>query len=228
MPSWPRVIADLPEPLAALLGAGSYRTHRPACQGHAPLFDESVWGETAQQREDRHDHARQVCDRCPAHAACAAAVAELPRSFGGVWAGVVLSDERYRVGSTDTAGETAPVTSTRPAASRSPNCHPPSMDPTHDHDHPEDHRPRVRAPRTDPQHRGEHVMNAITPISIELWATDPDHDTPGRVVAFWSFDSAASHAVCVGDGRRGVRLIPATKAIFHLDEQAARDALAAA
>lgn len=68
-----------------------------ACKGRAPLHDDVIAGESETDRADRHQRAVTVCLRCcPVLNACRAAVATLPRSTTGVWAGVVLDRKGHR------------------------------------------------------------------------------------------------------------------------------------
>lgn len=68
-----------------------------ACKGRAPLHDAVIAGESETDRADRHQRAVAVCLRCcPVLAACRAAVATLPRSTTGVWAGRVLDGIGHR------------------------------------------------------------------------------------------------------------------------------------
>lgn len=95
----PNSLHVLSDTLAQLLGLSATPLPRPACLGLAPMHDETVDGETAAEQAERHVRAKQVCARCPAQRPCADAAKAIPRTYGGVWAGVVLSEERYRAAS---------------------------------------------------------------------------------------------------------------------------------
>jgi len=62
-----------------------------ACTGLAPLFDLDVDGETEEDREVRHGHARGLCGDCRVLEVCRASLNTLPPQTVGVWAGVVLT-----------------------------------------------------------------------------------------------------------------------------------------
>ena len=95
MPRKPPPELTLPAALLTLLDLPITAMPGAACRGHAPLFDETLHGETEAEQTERHERARAMCSRCPALEQCATAVATIPRSCGGVWAGVLLSDHRY-------------------------------------------------------------------------------------------------------------------------------------
>lgn len=61
----------------------------PACAGHrVPLWDATVDGETAEQRQHRHQAALRICARCPIRRKCAADVD--PKLDDGVRGGRIL------------------------------------------------------------------------------------------------------------------------------------------
>jgi len=64
-----------------------------ACTGKAPMFDDWIHGEPAEDREARLQEARKVCRGCPVWAGCLARRIEMERGLepvAGVWAGEVL------------------------------------------------------------------------------------------------------------------------------------------
>jgi hypothetical protein len=67
---------------------------RPACAGHAPLFDLDVWGETLAQRSARHARAIAICRRCPALDACGAVLDDLADNTTGIWAAEILTGRK--------------------------------------------------------------------------------------------------------------------------------------
>ena len=85
-------IEDMPE--LACIGRDR-RLDGAACAGYPlPLWDESVHGESAGARDERHRVAALICERCPVRAACAAIAASLPPSSRcGVWAGQLQHPE---------------------------------------------------------------------------------------------------------------------------------------
>lgn len=66
-----------------------------SCAGYPlPLWDESVHGESAGARDERHRVAALICQRCPVRTACATIAASLPASSrSGVWAGKLQQPE---------------------------------------------------------------------------------------------------------------------------------------
>jgi len=80
-------------PMLALLAALGPSEGMPgaACVGLAPLFDLDVDGETGEDREARHGHARGLCGDCGVLEVCRASLDTLPAATVGVWAGVVLT-----------------------------------------------------------------------------------------------------------------------------------------
>lgn len=63
------------------------RLHGAACTGRAPWWDESIDGETPEDRRDRHDAARRICRGCPVQGACHDAATE--HDATGLWAGMI-------------------------------------------------------------------------------------------------------------------------------------------
>jgi hypothetical protein len=66
----PYIPDGLPAALALLLGPALPAAS--ACRGRAPLHDDTVHGESADEREQRHAQACAVCAGCPARTECAA------------------------------------------------------------------------------------------------------------------------------------------------------------
>ena len=59
-----------------------------ACIGRGRLFDDTIHGESAEDRAARHDAASRICARCPAARECADLARQLPAEHRqGVWAG---------------------------------------------------------------------------------------------------------------------------------------------
>lgn len=56
-----------------------------ACAGRAPLFDDEIDDESAEQREARHHVAASICRSCPVQPGCRAAAGD--HYALGVWAG---------------------------------------------------------------------------------------------------------------------------------------------
>ncbi len=80
--------------LAAL--APAERMAGAACVGLAPLFDRDVDGETGEDREARHGHARALCGDCGVLEVCRASLDTLPTATVGVWAGRLLDGRKRR------------------------------------------------------------------------------------------------------------------------------------
>jgi len=65
-----------------------------ACTKMAPMFDDRIDGESAEDRERRQQEARRVCQGCPVRAGCLTRRIELERAHEpvtGIWAGEVLT-----------------------------------------------------------------------------------------------------------------------------------------
>ena len=67
-----------------------------ACTGLAPLHDLDVDGETEEDREARHGHARALCGDCRVLEVCRASLDSLPTATVGVWAGRLLDGRKRR------------------------------------------------------------------------------------------------------------------------------------
>lgn len=82
-------IKAVPAYLAPLLTpAYNHLFTQAACRGRAPLFDHTIDGETTEQREARHHHARTLCRICDARRECRKVSANTPpEERRGIWAG---------------------------------------------------------------------------------------------------------------------------------------------
>lgn len=77
--------AQFPRILLPLLALVDPTLSRAACAGRAPLFDDEIDGETAEQREARHHSATSICRNCPVQRECRAAAGG--QHALGIWAG---------------------------------------------------------------------------------------------------------------------------------------------
>ncbi|MCJ0899769.1 WhiB family transcriptional regulator [Rhodococcus sp. ARC_M13] len=78
-------------PLELLASLVDERLEGALCTGRAPLFDDFIDDETAENRSQRHREARLVCIVCPVRAACDTAARE--HDSTGIWAAQLRSPE---------------------------------------------------------------------------------------------------------------------------------------
>lgn len=66
-----------------------------ACIGRGNLWDDTIHGESAEDRAARHDAASRICARCPAARECADLARQLSAEHRqGVWAGHIHQEHQ--------------------------------------------------------------------------------------------------------------------------------------
>ena len=87
-------LPQIPDRLAALVDP---RLTGAACAGRAPMFDDELFGETAENRSARLAHAANLCRGCPVRSACRTAAREQDHPTG-IWAGTDFTVNRKNPG----------------------------------------------------------------------------------------------------------------------------------
>lgn len=83
-----------PAPIAEIASLVDPRLTGAACQGKAPLFDDTLDDESPGARAERHHRAKVICLGCPVRTECDTAATEHDAS--GIWNGRLQNHDERR------------------------------------------------------------------------------------------------------------------------------------